>query len=96
MHVLLGTTVVSEDPESDATQIEMEFLHRKETCAEPEHSTWTWPNAPDIDIIDADWCFTGPSVPISSNNNAHGSSYLKFEEEPDAMKKFTILKKCKD
>ena len=28
--------VFSEDPESDVTQIEMKFLHRKETCTEPE------------------------------------------------------------
>ena len=35
--------VFSYDAESDPTKVEMRFPHMKETCADPDRITWTWP-----------------------------------------------------
>ena len=88
--------VFSNDSENNVNQVKMRFLHRKD----PEKLTWTWPKIDDIDIVDADWLFEGPTITTTpaENNSSHASNsqiQFKFEIETEVMIKFNVFRKSK-
>ena len=80
-------TVFSADVDSDATEVEIQFLKKVQSSIDPSQVKWDWWATEDKGIVDAKLCFAGPSAPdITASSRTKSTIALVLEAE--VMEKF--------
>ncbi|CAK8696283.1 unnamed protein product [Clavelina lepadiformis] len=72
-------------------QAEFKFWDKKSTSEDAVY--WDWPTKEDIDIVNGENCFWGPSTAVL-NSVGRAKSYFGFAEEEEVKEKFVFLSKC--
>ena len=79
--------VFSNDDDTPAEEVEIQFLKKVETSTDPSRIKWDWPGKEDKGIVDAKLCFLGPCVPNISDTS-RAKSFMQFSLEKDTLENF--------
>ena len=79
--------IFSADADSDATEVEIQFLKKVQNSTNPSHVKWCWPTTEDKGTVDTKLCFAGPCTPNITDSN-HTKSAIIFVLQAEVMAKF--------
>ena len=79
--------VFSVDVDSDATEVEIQFLKKVQNSTDPSQVEWDWLATKDKGIVDTKLCFAGPCTPYITDSSRTKSA-VTFVLEAEVMAKF--------
>ena len=79
--------VFSADVNSDATEVEIQFLKKVKNSTDSSQVKWNWLETEDKGIADANLCFAGPCTPNITNYSC-AKSTITFVLEGEVLAKF--------
>ncbi|CAK8697109.1 unnamed protein product [Clavelina lepadiformis] len=82
--------VFRDEVDGKIEQAEFKFWDKKSTSEDAVY--WDWPTKEDIDIVNVENCFWGPSTAVLTSVG-RAKSYFGFAEEEEVKEKFVFLSK---